>query len=142
MLNLGQEKYVFAFFGGIRPNKGLEELIQAFIRIRNENTHLVIAGAIDRQESYAKSLLKTADNNPRIHFYFKRIPDKEVQVFINASDVVVLPFSKILTSGSAHLAMSFQRPVIAPNVGCLSELIESNMGWLYEQNDIDFYLSQ
>ena len=53
----------------------------------------------------------------------------------NASDIVVLPFSKILTSGTANLAMSFSRPVIVPRVGCLPELIEPGMGWLFEQDN-------
>ena len=46
------------------------------------------------------------------------IPDAELQVWLRAADVVVLPFRDILTSGSAILALSFGRAVVAPALGC------------------------
>ena len=41
---------------------------------------------------------------------------------------MVLPFSDVLTSGSAILALSLGRPVIAPALGCLPELISDRFG--------------
>jgi glycosyltransferase involved in cell wall biosynthesis len=136
-LSLPQETIIFSFFGEVRPNKGIELLIQAFHKIKQENIAVMIAGAIGTPESYANSLQDLAKNDPRIFFFLRKIPDEEVQVFMNASDIIVLPFSQILTSSSAHLAMSFKRPVITPIMGCLPELIEPNMGWLYNPNDSD-----
>jgi len=43
---------------------------------------------------------------------------------MNASDVCVFPFRKILTSGSVILAMSFGKAVIVPEQGCLKDLVD------------------
>jgi len=136
-LNLPTNSLVFAFIGGVRPNKGVEVLIQAFLSFKPKDDHyrLVIAGNIFPPKEYAKSLQKMAIEDERISFYLRFIPDDELQVFMNASDIIVLPFSKILTSGTANLAMSFARPVIVPKMGCLPELVETDFGWLFEADD-------
>ncbi|MBI2952376.1 glycosyltransferase, partial [bacterium] len=59
----------------------------------------------------------------------------EFQVYLNAADVVVLPFVDVLTSGSAITAMSFGKPVILPRLGCLPELADDTMGVLYSPED-------
>ena len=70
------------------------------------------------------------------------IPAEELQVYLNAADVVVLPYKDILTSGAAVLAMSFGKPVIAPKLGCVAELIEEGVGgFLYDPEDEDGLLN-
>ncbi len=137
-LALAENSIVFTFFGGIRPNKGIETLIQAFRKTREGYFRLVIAGKPARSsEAYSQNLREMARADERISFYLDYIPDDQVQVFMCASDFVVLPFSKILTSGSTVLAMSFGRPVIVPKVGCLPELVGSDVGWQFEPDNPD-----
>jgi len=136
-LDLPVDSIVFLFFGGIRPNKGIEILIQAFQKLQYENIHLVIGGNETRPGPYAQSLVDLASNDKRISLHIKYIPDEEIQIFMNAADIVVLPFAKILTSSTANLAMSFARPLIVPRMGCLPELIEPDSGWLFEPNDAE-----
>lgn len=136
-LILPENAFVFAFFGAVRPNKGIETLIRAFQKLHNEEFQLLIAGKVFFPEEYAKSLQDLASDDKRISFYFNHIPDEEIQLYFNAADIIVLPFTKILTSSSANLAMSFGRPVIAPNIGCLPELIGLDFGWVFEAGDID-----
>ena len=63
---------------------------------------------------------------------------QRLQWFFNTIDVVVLLYKKILTSGLVLNALSFGRPVIAPRVGMIEEIIvESENGFLYETGDID-----
>ncbi len=131
-LNLPEKARVFLFLGGVRPNKGIETLIRAFMGLDGEDLILLVAGKPDKKNRYAEQLQLLAESDPRIRFLFGFIPDDELQVFFNACDVVVLPFSSILTSGSAILAMSFARSVIAPRMGCLPELLEPEAGWLFE----------
>jgi hypothetical protein len=45
-----------------------------------------------------------------------------VQLLFSAADLVVLPFSDIMHSGSAILALSFNKPVLVPARGALPEL--------------------
>lgn len=136
-LNLTPDKQVFLFFGGIRPNKNIETLIQAFSHIEGSQYSLIIAGNPGNDAQYASKLRNLADGDQRISFHLHYIPDEEIQVYFNACDVVVLPFARVLTSGSAILAMSYARPVIAPRAGCLPELLEPDSGWLYESGELD-----
>jgi glycosyltransferase involved in cell wall biosynthesis len=62
-------------------------------------------------------------------------PNEDFQIYLNAADVVVLPFSQVLTSGSAIAALSFGKPVIVPALGCLPELVDDSMGILYDPKD-------
>lgn len=134
-LNLPDAGRVFLFFGGVRPNKGIETLITAFKGLEGEDLTLLIAGNPGSTNDYAQKLVRLAEDDPRIRFHLGFIPDDELQDFFNASDVVVLPFSSILTSSSTILAMSFARPVIAPRMGCIPELVEPDAGWLFEAGD-------
>jgi beta-1,4-mannosyltransferase len=47
-----------------------------------------------------------------------------LQIYLRASDVVVLPYIEILNSGAAILALSFSRPVLVPARGALIDLRE------------------
>jgi len=125
------EQFVFTYLGGIRPNKGIETLIQAFQELKDDKYRLVIAGN-NQSPKYAEYLRKIAKKDRRISFHLHWIPDEEIQVFLNAAEIIVLPFERILTSSSTILAMSFKKPVIVPRMGCLQELVEPDAGWLYE----------
>jgi hypothetical protein len=56
-------------------------------------------------------------------------------VLLRAADLVVAPFADILNSASVMLALSFDRPVLAPALGSLPGVAEAvGAGWmrLYE----------
>lgn len=63
------------------------------------------------------------------------IPDEELAVYLAAIDVMVLPYADILTSGSAMLALSFGRPVAAPRLGVVEEMVSPLAGVLYSPDD-------
>ncbi|MDY6805825.1 MAG: glycosyltransferase [Cyanobacteriota bacterium] len=132
-----QTDLVFLFLGQIRPYKGLDELIAAFVEVHKSipNSYLLIAG----NPVYP---LKKGDLTERTKVFShikvieKSIPDDELQWFFNAADAVVLPYRQILTSGSAINALSFNRPVIAPDVGMIQEIvIEGYNGFTYKLGD-------
>lgn len=130
-LGVAGEKFVFLFFGNVRPNKGVEKLLEAFANIADEDTILLLAAKV--YSDYGAALTEeAAKRSPRIAVHTSSFfANEEFQVFLNAADVVVLPFLDILTSGSAITALSFLRPVVVPALGCLPELIDSRMGALY-----------
>jgi beta-1,4-mannosyltransferase len=129
-LNLPENARVLLFFGQVRPYKGLDELVTAFASIEDPNLRLLVAGE-PRPESIAESLRTAAATDPRIQLQLRFVEDDEAQIYLRAADVVVLPFRDVLTSGSAILAMSFGRALIAPALGCLPETIPGNGGVLY-----------
>lgn len=119
-------------FGQIRPYKGVFELLDAFESLEASSAAILIAGR-PWDEATAEALRARARHNPRVHLYLDFVPDNEVQIYLNAADVVVLPYRGVLTSGSAMLAMSFGRAVVMPCSGCAEEMLGDEQGAvLYE----------
>lgn len=136
-LEVGEENFVFLFFGGIRPNKGIKNLILSFQQLKHDQSRLIIAGSPGDKFDYLHGLKKLASNDQRITFFPRYIDDAEIQAFMNAADVVVLPFSRVLTSSSVMLALSFARPVIVPCFGCLPEQVPQDSGIFFEPGDVN-----
>jgi glycosyltransferase involved in cell wall biosynthesis len=116
------DDFVYLYFGIIRPYKGIESLVNTISHIDCSNSKLFIIGN-PKVDSLKKRIEKKANSEDYIHTVFEYIPEKRVQCYMNAADVVVLPYRDILNSGSAHLAMSFGKPVIAPSMGCIPETV-------------------
>jgi len=115
---------VAVYVGRIRPYKSVEPLVHAFRSVSDESTRLLVTGnpsgpAIERQ------IRRAADGDDRITLDLRFIPDHRIPVILGAADLVVLPYEDILHSGSALLALSFNRPVLVPNRGAMSELQRS-----------------
>jgi glycosyltransferase involved in cell wall biosynthesis len=112
---------VVLFFGGISPYKNVPHLIETFRRAALANTTLVIAGCPSGRED-ERHLKEAVGGNNCIQLHLRHIPTDEVQVFFASADLVVLPFLEIMNSGSAILALSFDRPVLVPARGAMPEL--------------------
>lgn len=136
-LSISHDCRVIGFIGGIRPNKGLEDLIAAFQAAQIPDSLLLIAGRPWPPQNYIDRLHQLAAANSRIVLYTEEIPDKCIQMYLKAADVMVFPFRQVLTSSSVVLAMSFARPVIVPRLGCLPELIGSDAGFIFEPANVE-----
>lgn len=99
-------------------------------------TQLLIVGN-PFEDEVATDLLNRCKGNENIRAIFEFIPDDELQVYMNAADVVVLPYRNILTSGAVILAMSFGKPVIAPAIGCMEDLLDNEGSFLYNPSEKD-----
>jgi glycosyltransferase involved in cell wall biosynthesis len=129
-LGLPADARVLAFFGRIAPYKGLPELVEAFGSLADTRARLVIAGPPFDAE-LALDLVRSARDDPRVIVRPGFVPDDEVQLVLRASDASVVPFRNILNSGSVILALSLDRPVLAPRIGALVELADAIApGWL------------
>jgi glycosyltransferase involved in cell wall biosynthesis len=89
---------------------------------------------IRQQGPFARSEL--AGGDPRVRIDPRFVPANEVQVYLNAADIAVLPYRQITTSGAALLAFSFGLPVIAPAIGAFPNLVTSDRGMLYAPGDL------
>ena len=132
-LGLEPTPRVLLAFGQVRPYKGVGPLVRAFRALEAPDARLVIAGEPVR--GARACLAGLAD--PRVRLALRRVPDAEIQVFMNAADLVVLPYRAVLTSGAAMLALSFGRGIIAPRLGCLAELERSGAAILYDPDEAD-----
>ena len=112
---------VVLFFGLIREYKNVPALIRAFRDLADEELVLLIAGR-PNSEALAEQLRGQSAGDARIRLHLHSIPIERVQYFFRAADLVALPYRDILNSGTALLALSFNRPVLVPGRGAMSEL--------------------
>ncbi len=133
-LALPRSAKIVAFVGWVRSYKGVWELFEAFSHLDEPDARLVIAGqAVDG--AYAARLTAAAKGDERVHLSLGFVPDEDLQVYLRAADVVAAPFLEIFTSGSVLLAMSFDRAVIAPRRGCVTDVLDDDGGILYDADD-------
>ena len=136
LLKFSDSEVVFLFLGEVRHYKGVLELIDAFNLLDCEKAHLVIAGQAYNKE-IAEEVLKKANDNRRIRVMLHLVPAQELQIYINASDVMVFPYRDILTSGSILLAMSFGKAIVAPMLGCIIDTLDYSGSILYDPCEQD-----
>ncbi len=131
LLNLPSDNLVFVLFGNIYRYKGILEAIEAFRMFDCPQASLLIAGQVG--ESELETDIKTAIGiNQNITLIAERIPDHEVQIYLNAADCILLPYTVYTTSGVAILGMSFGKVCLAPQIGFFQDVIDEQGGFLYD----------
>jgi beta-1,4-mannosyltransferase len=134
-LGIPQDQYVFLSFGSCREYKNLEHLVRSFQQIAPRGSALWIVGRF-QDEAYAERVRRQIEERPRgIRLVNSYVPDEDVQYYFHACDSVVLAYADVLTSGGAMLALGFGRPVIAPRLGHLQDVIDAGCGILYEPRE-------
>jgi glycosyltransferase involved in cell wall biosynthesis len=113
--------FVFSSFGLIRTYKGFENLVEIFHSWALQEAVLKIAGAPVFKEStqMVKDMHRLSGGDPRINLDLRALEIGELKDFVCASDLIVLPYHKIMNSGVAALALSLGRPILGPAAGCI-----------------------
>ena len=110
--------------------KRVDLLCEAILQL-NGVTQLLIVGRISpgcRYESFVRSV---AAANANIELREGWATELEVARALQAADLIALPYQRITNSGSAILALSAGRAVIAPALGALPEIAELvGDGWV------------
>lgn len=131
-----QDRFLFLFVGRINPYKGVEQLVSAYRSLGADDAALLIAGQADEGYSLDFALAGDAAGDC-IRLYPRFVDDGELADYLAAADAVVLPYRQITTSGSAILALSHGKPVVAPRLGSLPEYVSEGCGVLYDPEDPD-----
>lgn len=140
--NIPKEKYIhnfdeskimnedtILFFGRICYYKGIEYLIRAS-EIAKESVpdlKVIIAGEIGNGKYDAKSfkkIKKMIKNKNYFELYPHFIPWSFAAELFIKSKIVILPYIECSQSGVIPVAYRFKKPVIATDVGALSEIVE------------------
>ncbi len=135
------EKFVFLFFGLIRPYKGVLGLIESFKRI-NIDAYLTIAG-LCKSDNLNRNIIKTIDSDKKIKYINKFIDEKHLNQLVLNSDVVVLPYVDAFTSGSVVYALSSRKPLILPKFISYNEYSDEFNTFIYDNQkskQLDFAL--
>ena len=141
-LGLALTEKVLLFFGQIAPYKGLEYLVSAFSELAKQDRdyRLLIAGKVKKGYSAywneIQNRIGASEIRKRVLTRIEHIPDKEVECYFKAADVVVIPYVEIFQSGVPFLSYSFGLPVIATDVGSLrDDIVEGETGFLCRPKD-------
>jgi glycosyltransferase involved in cell wall biosynthesis len=125
---LGLTGNVLLFFGFIRQYKGLDVLLDAMpIVLKEKKLTLLIVGEFwsDKQSYIDKS--DRLGISQHIRIVDEYVPNEEIGVYFAASDLIVQPYISASGSGICQIAYGFDRPVIATNVGSLSEVVRDGI---------------
>lgn len=134
-LGLMPDEKVLLFFGFVRPYKGLKYLIDAMPKIRKSlgDIKLLVAGefgSAEEKEVYVSQIKDLTVSNPElgasIMIYDGYTPDREVEKYFAACDMVVLPYESATQSGIVQIAYGFGKPVTVTNVGGLPDVVSHN----------------
>lgn len=122
-LGLDPEASVMLYVGRIRAYKNVPHLVRTFREWEQPDARLLVVGK-PVSKRLRRDIRAAAGADERVRLTLQFIPDEAMQQYLNAADLVVLPYQDILHSGSALLALSFDRPVLVPDRGAMSELQE------------------
>lgn len=110
------------FFGRINPYKGVDNLLE--IAKLCPKIHFDVIGRVDPQ---MQSIVDELKKLPNVFLNNNYVSDDEMkEVFINA-DWVILPYNSASQSGVIIDAYKYSRPVIAFDVGAISEQVEDSV---------------
>lgn len=119
-LDIDVSATVIGFLGRISVYKNTVSLIKNFFKLKDENLVLLLAGAPDGES--IEEIKELARNDSRIRLYLGLIQEDDIQLYLKAADLAVLPFLEILNSGTAMLSLSFNCPILVPEKGSMGEL--------------------
>ena len=139
-LAVAPDESVVLALGRIRPGEGLDRLLDFAGRPGRPHLRLLVAGAL-RHRPESEELAARLSTAPRTTSVTRRLRDDEIQVWMRAADIAVLPASRGLCSGAFLLAESFDLPVVAPRAGALVEREADPHVRLFDDDDFEGVLS-
>ncbi len=135
-LGIDPDSPVTLLFGQLRPDKGLDDLLAALVRV--PHLHALIVGHEAGALEAAGEELKRAQAAGRVTVRDGFVDMTQAAQAFAACDTVVLPYSVASQSGVLLLAYGFHRPVIVYPVGGLPEaVIDGESGWICARCDVD-----
>ena len=117
----------FGFMGTLTPSKGIELLLEFFIKVKNNNAELFVAGS---GKLYYEEMLKERFSTPRIHF-LEYVPTER---FFPQIDALIVPsLCHDSLPGVVFESLAYGVPVIASNRGGIPEMIQHGVnGFLFD----------
>lgn len=131
----GQEDFIL-YYGGLSAEKGIDDLIEALARLDEKINLKIIGEGLEREK--LEKITKDMGLSDQVEFLgFK--PRLEALGYARKSLFVVVPSHCYENSPYTALEpMSLGKPVIAPRLGSLKEIIkDKENGLLYESENID-----
>ncbi len=125
----GYLKTRLLFFGVVRPDKGLDILLQALARTP-EHVTLTVAGEFRDGLAETRQLITALGLGTRVTLRPGYLPAAQIPALFAAADALVLPYREATGSQNVQLAFAFGVPVVATTAGALAEAVRAGVDGL------------
>jgi D-inositol-3-phosphate glycosyltransferase len=143
-LHIPEGATTFLCFGGLRPDKGFEDLLDAFqSAVAHGARCQLVFGGWGRREAVRALHSRVGRLEPKVrdkvHLRLNEdepLPQTQVEDLFSACDCVVLPYRSISQSGVLLQAFHYERPVLASAVGGFRPVVQNDFnGRLIDPDD-------
>ncbi|MCD1296107.1 hypothetical protein CUJ83_13975 [Methanocella sp. CWC-04] len=143
---LPSDKIIFLCIGFIQEHKGFDVAANCFKKLENNNLLLYIVGSVRiKEEPYLRywyKLKNIVESSNNVKLVDSFVSDKEFDEWINASDIILIPYKEIWSSSVLARAKLYNKPVICRNVGGLEEQLNSNDITFNTDNELMLILTE
>lgn len=123
------------FFGRLNPYKGVDNLLEIVTQCPD-----IRFSVIGRMDPSVESLVRQLEKRQNVEVNTGYVTDSEMKEAFVEADWVILPYNSATQSGVVIDAYRYARPVIAFNVGALSEQIEDGVsGYLLPKKSNELF---
>jgi glycosyltransferase involved in cell wall biosynthesis len=130
-LGIHENEPLVLFFGGIRPYKNIDAVLEALTSPALKGTRLVVAG---RETGYAdhvpgdplgrtRRIAQELGVSERTCLLPRRLDLADTSALFSAADILALPYVKSYGSASLLLGMSFRKHIVATTTGGMEEYL-------------------
>lgn len=138
-LGLDQDRAIVLVFGQVRSTDELNLAIQGFRNARLENALLLFAGRLPhRSRKNPRHYLTRTPfylNRKQMRLDEKFIKHEEVQFYLNACDVLLIPRITNINSGNVALGLSFGSAIVGPDTAVIGEQLQETANPVYQLGD-------
>ena len=136
-LKLDPENQYMLFFGLVRAYKGLDLLLDAFGKVKDQlpKLQLIIAGEFYEDEDKYRTQIANNGLTDRVIVKNEFIADADLRKYFGAANLIAQPYKSATQSGVTQVAFHFEKPMLVTNVGGLGEIVHDHkMGYAVEPN--------
>jgi len=130
-VNDGSNKFIFLYVGQIEKHKGIDVLLESFIKLEGNNVLWIVGDGKESQKSKVKSQKSKNDNIK----FFGRKTSAEVQELMQKANCLIVPSLCYENQPTVIIeAVQNNLPIIASDIGGIPEML--NKKFLFKAGDI------
>lgn len=136
-IRLAQQKPVIGYIGQIAPHKGVDILVDAFLRLPKDSAELHIYGPSDQDPAYMSTMVVKSENCA-VHFRGTFEKNCMTEIFSHL-DLCVIPSRWYENSPLVLLnALATHTPVVVSAVAGMTEFVQEGInGYVFERGSVD-----
>ena len=131
-LGLQNGQQMVLWQGIIFPYKGLDLLLNAWVKVEQQTPHLALVALGTGDPSLTASLKQQARDLglKNVHFHLRFCSAEELVAAYRAATMVVYPYRAITTSGALATGLALGKPIIASDLPVFRELLTHDVNAL------------